>query len=349
MLKPIAITIAVTAIVATGLFINDQSQSPAERPAPPTGPTMIYAAGRIEGASDEIQLRPQLAGKIERLLVSDGQQVEEGELLLQLDDAQYGYEAAQAEAILTQQTAALAKLINGARDLERQEAAALYRAQLADLERAQLSWRRVQQLRADKAISQQEADNERTAVDALQAKVEAAKARMALLEAPARDDEVAMARARIAAAQATFELAKVQLERTLLVAPTDGQILQVNVRQGELTGPESTVPPIIFADTSHYRVRAFVEELDAPRVKAGMTATITADGMAGKTFKGQVTRISPRMGPKKLFTDDPSEQYDVKTREVWVDMQTNEPLVIGLRVDVTIHPQDSAAPTVPSS
>jgi hypothetical protein len=110
----------------------------------------------------------------------------------------------------------------------------------------------------------------------------------------------------------------------------------LNARKDELTGPDSETPAVVFADTRQFRVRAFVEELDAPRVTMGMAATVTADGLPGRSFSGRVTRVSPLMGRKRIFTDDPSEHYDVKTRAVLIDIGAVEGLVVGLRVDVTI-------------
>ena len=70
-----------------------------------------------------------------------------------------------------------------------------------------------------------------------------------------------------------------------------------------------------------------------------MSATITADGLPGIELAGRVVRLSPRMSRKQLFTDDPAEHYDTKVREIWLDLDpTNTPLVLGLRVDITIAP-----------
>ena len=339
MWKYLAIALGIAGIVVGGLVIANRSQNLPKRPAPRHGPANIYAAGRIEGASEEIRLRPQIDGRIEKVAVVDGQVVQAGELLLQLDDAQYRHEMAAAEAELRQYQAELTRLVNGTRKEERQEADALYRAAAAELERAELSWERVRRLAQERATSQENADNQRTLVTALKARVDAAKAHVESLEAPAREDEVEMANAKIAAAQAQLELAKVQLARTQLLAPAAGKILQLNVRQAELTSVESEEPPIIFADTSHFRVRAFVEELDAQRVQIGMTATVTADGQPDQQWTGHVVRLSPRMGRKQLFTDDPAEQFDVKTREIWIDLDTHDDLLVGLRVDVSIDPQ----------
>ena len=95
--------------------------------------------------------------------------------------------------------------------------------------------------------------------------------------------------------------------------------------------------------------RAFVEELDAPRVELGMPARITADGLAGE-LRGRVIRLSPRMSRKRLWSDDPAERYDTKTREVWIELdEAEEGLVVGLRVDATLEPASDPDPAAPAS
>jgi len=139
-------------------------------------------------------------------------------------------------------------------------------------------------------------------------------------------------------------LARVQLARTRLKAPCRGQILEIDVEPGELTGPDSADPAIVLADTSTFRVRAFVEEIDAPRVELGMPATISADGLPGVEIHGRIVRLSPRMGRKELYSGSPSERYDTKTREVWIELDEATDLVTGLRVDVVIDLADTTTP-----
>jgi hypothetical protein len=86
-------------------------------------------------------------------------------------------------------------------------------------------------------------------------------------------------------------------------------------------------------------VQAFVEEYDAPRVRTGMAVDVAADGIPDRVFRGTVSALSPRMDRKQHWTDRPDEQFDTKTREVWIDLENADGLVLGLRVDVTIHPQ----------
>ena len=142
---------------------------------------------------------------------------------------------------------------------------------------------------------------------------------MELLEAPARPDEIRIHQAHIQAAQARLELAKIQLDHTELRAPRHGQILKADVLPGELVGPVSAEPALVMADTNSFRVRAYVEELDAARVKVGMKATATADGLPGERLCGRVGRLSPRMSRRTITSDHPDERLDTKTREVWIE------------------------------
>ena len=206
----------------------------------------------------------------------------------------------------------------------------------AQLDQAMRTWTRIEQLRSEKAVSQQEADDQQASVDTLRGELEAAAARVRQIEAPARADEMRAAVARVVSAQASLELANIDVSKTELHAPQAGRVLDVNVEPGELTGPDAAQPLVVLSDTSKMRVRAFVEELDAPRVTVGMTARVTADGLPGTTFAGHVIAISPRMETKSIHADEPYELYDSKVREVLVELEAAEPLIVGLRVDVIV-------------
>ncbi|MBN1588473.1 MAG: HlyD family secretion protein [Pirellulales bacterium] len=344
MTKVTMIAVGTTVVVALGLMIATQSQTSFKPSACEPRQHMIYADGRIEGSTPEIELRPQMTGQITNVYVEEGQAVEAGEVLLTLDDRQYRCDVALAAAELEMAKAQRERLLNGAHPQQRSEARAMYEAKRAEWERARVSWERINNLREARAVSQQEADDKKTLLDTLTAEVAAAKARMIRLDASARPDEVEIENARIQAASARLELAKVRQDQTVLRAPCRGQILKVDCREGELTSPASAEPAIIMADTSHYYVRAYVDELDAPRLKLGMNATITADGLPGDGLKGRVIRLSPRMGHKELWSNRPTERQDTKTREIWIELEDEHSLLLGLRVDVVVDPRQ-ATPT----
>ena len=335
--------LAVVLLAALGLYVKNRSV----RSLGPTATrsvsalddreSRIYATGRVEGSSPDVALRFQVAGNVTELLIEEGQVVELGQPLLRLDNRELQQQVALAASGVRLAQAERERLENGSRPHERLEAESLYKAKLAELENARLAWERIRQLRAENAIAQQEADNKRLLLAALQAEVAAAKARADLVQAPPREDELQMATARLDAAKARLELASIQLDRTCLKSPLAGLVLQVNLEVGELTGPDSVEPAVVLTDTSRTRVRAFVEELDAPRVQLGMAAVVIADGLPGRQFSGRVVQLSPQMSRKQLWTDRPAERFDTKVRQVWIELDAAADLIIGLRVDAIIE------------
>jgi len=297
----------------------------------------IYATGVVEGATKDIQLRSEVSGRVLEVLVEVGDWVERDDVLIRLENQQQTQQVAVSHAHRELAQAKLERLINGARKHERDHSRALLTAKQARLEQAQRTWRRVQQLRVQAAVSQQESDDQLGAVETLTAEVDAARAQLEQLEAPARVDELRVAQAGVSAAQADYELARIALEKTQLRASQRGQVLDLNVEPGEIIGANNAVSAVVLADTSILRVRAYVEEIDAPLLQAGMLAQITADGLPGKIFAGRISFLSPRMSAKSISSGRPEELYDTKVREVLLDVQNAQSLLVGLRVDVSFN------------
>lgn len=345
MTRVVFLSLTLTAIAAAAAVIDirsDEGKPPALYASGP--PARISAPGIVEGASEVITLRPEITGTLAARLVAVGDRVQQGQPLLRLDDRTSRLRVEAAEAEHASAAAQRDRLINGARQQERDEARALHRAAEARLALATTSLARTEQLESHRAIPEQEADDARARVETLRAELAAAAARLSLIESPAREDEVRHAAAQVAAARAEVETAKVALDKTVLRAPCAAQVLDINAETGELLTPNLTTPVIVLSDTRRLRVRAYVEELDAPRVTLGAPATITADGLPGRVFRGVVAELSPRMCSKELFTGEPNELYDTKTREVMVDVEDGEGLIVGLRTDVWIELNSAAQP-----
>ncbi|WP_197531547.1 HlyD family secretion protein [Posidoniimonas corsicana] len=327
-----------TAIAAAAALVDYRSNADEMPTSHDIGVTQaVSAPGIVEGATEEIALSPEVSGTLVERLVSVGDHVQKGQPLLRLDDRTARLNVKAAEAELASAIAQRDRLVNGARPQEREEARALQRAAASRLALAMTSLTRIEQLESHRAVPEQEADDARSGVETLRADLAAANARVALIEAPAREDELRLADARVAAANAAVEAARVAFDKTTLTAPCDAQVLDIDAEIGELLTPASATSVAVLSDTRRLRVRAFVEELDAPRVTVGSKVTFIADGLPGRTFEGVVASLSPRMAAKQLFSGAPNEIYDTKTREVLVNVEDGEGLLIGLRVDVTLQ------------
>lgn len=343
MTKVVVYTTLIALMAASVVLIDSRNVQHVPSPAQLPG-NRVYAMGMVEGATKDIWLSPEIPGRVVEIPVRVGDWVAAGGVLLRLDDRRLTQQLAVSRAQLDLARAQLQRLINGAREEERAEARALVAAKQSRLQQAHRTWQRVQELLKQAAISQQESDDQQGLVGVLTAEVAAARARLAQLEAPARVDELCVAQARVAAAEAAYELAKIALEKTLLVAPRRGQVLDVNVEPGEYLGANDAAPAIVLSDTSVLRVRAFVEEIDAPQLRIGMTAQITADGLPGHIFTGRIASLSPRMQAKTVSSGNPNEMYDTKVREVLLEINDAQQLLVGLRVDVIFDKLGSAIP-----
>lgn len=338
---------AIAAVIGLSFVIDAESRTKREPPLPakPKASDDVHAPGRVEGASEEIDLRPQLHDRIVEVLVQEGDLVEADDVLLRLDGSAERHACELAEAELEIAASQLERLENGPRPEEIREAQAELRALNARLEGAQDRLKRTGNLRQRNAASEQELAANSADANALKAEADAAQARLDLLEAPPRDDDLRGARGRVAAARARLELARRNLDKTLLRAPCAGQVLKVHSAVGELSGPETAEPAVIIADTRRLHVRAYVDEFDAPRVRLGMGARVAADGLPDRKVQGRVVRLAPRMSQKPLRTDDPLERFDTKVREIWIELDdaAAEAFVVGLPVDVVLDAGEEKA------
>jgi len=103
--------------------------------------------------------------------------------------------------------------------------------------------------------------------------------------------------AAIEVAQANLAIVEQAIERTLVRAPFDGTVAEINAELGEFVTPSPpgipTLPPIDLLDISCLKVSAPIDEVDAPQIKVGMTACVTLDAFAEPRCSGTVTRIAP--------------------------------------------------------
>lgn len=105
------------------------------------------------------------------------------------------------------------------------------------------------------------------------------------------------AREAIAISQANRDAALAAIDRTLVYAPFDGTVAEINVELGEYVTPSppgiQTLPAIDLLDVSCLYVSAPIDEVDAPKIKTGMTACVSLDAFTEKRCSGAVSRIAP--------------------------------------------------------
>jgi HlyD family secretion protein len=300
-------------------------------------PDQVAADGVVEGARPEVPLRFEVVGTLASIPARENQDVSRGALLAELHNGSQMHQVALSAAEMAIARAQMERLRNGERAEKRRAMAAVEEAKRALFHQAKANWSHSQRLLERQAASQEERDRDHLAMVRAQAELDEAGAERAAIEAPARADEVAAADGRVAAAEARQRLAEAELAKTRLQAPFDGRILRIYAEPGELAGPATDQPVLLFADTSRRRVRAFVEELDSARVCVGQPAMVTADGLPGQEFHGKVALVASRMGKRVLQSDAPGEYKDLYFREIVIDLDTGTELALNLRVQALIQ------------
>lgn len=215
-------------------------------------------AGTVK-ARRRARLSPEVGGQVVSLPFREGDRVEPGAVLLELDAS-------------TQR----ANLELRQRELDAARAEENRACVSAD--RARREWERVQRL----------ADEQIASVDLLDAAESAYSAATAACSA---------AGAQTARARAAVGLARTELSKTVLKAPFEGVIAELTVELGEWTTPSPPAMPIpavldMIDPTSIY-ITAPMDEVDSARVHAGQRVRATIDSHRGREFGASITRVAP--------------------------------------------------------
>lgn len=366
-----AILGAATLIVATIAWRKIQTPNAKAESAPATKTIeagIISAPGRVEPVSEEIEVGAEISGKIREVRVEEGDRVARGQILAVLENADYKAQVAAAEADIQNYTAQIdsakarlmgaesesRRVINGARTEERREALAAVAQAEATARNAVVELDRRRQLYRDGDIPREELDRAKRDADVASARAEELKQRAAFVSAEAREEDrtraqsnTVLARAQIgeavaqlARARARLAEARAVLDKTIVCAPLSGTVLRKRMRAGESFSIEArdAAKGSIFtlADTTALRVRVDVDERDVGRLRIGQNAYVTAEGYGDRRFTGHVIRVGQVMGKKNVRTEEPTERVDTKILETLVELDVNQELPTGLRVDAFI-------------
>jgi len=263
--------------------------------------TFIAGAGIIEARTRNIAIGSALPGLVKALTVKVGDRVKAGVVLFTIDDRE-------AQASLGVRRA----------DLERAKALVLeVSAGLAD---AQTLQRLAESVTDRRAISTEELERRRNAVLIARARLDSAKA------------QVLQAESQLTAAQIT-------LDRLIVRAPMDGEILQVNIRPGEfaMAGPVST-PQLVMGNLDQLHVRVDIDENDAWRFRPEGKAVAYLRGNRDFSTPLTLAYVEPYVVPKRSLTGDSTERVDMRVLQALYQFDRRHlPAYVGQQVDVFIE------------
>ncbi len=295
-------------------------------------PSPVAGPGLVEPKSESIRIGAQVSGRLERVLVDEGDRVTAGQVIAEIANDDYRARVASAEADLTAREADARRLKNGARVEERREAEADARQASADFDHAVADHARARELFDEKVISRAEMDKAEQALRVAAARADSLKERHALVDADAREEDRARAGADVALARARVNEARALYDKTFVRSPIDAVVLRRHARIGESVSTQFDSPIVTIADRSSVRVRMDVDEADVARIAVGQKAYVTADAYGTRRFPGRVLRVGQILGRKNIRTDEPTERVDQKVLETLIELEDGRELPIGLRV-----------------
>jgi membrane fusion protein (multidrug efflux system) len=264
-----------------------------------------WARSNAESSTDNAYIRgdmtslaPKVAGYVTVVEVEDNQTVRAGDVLFRIDDRDYLARFAQTVADVE---VAQSRLADVDAEIELQhalirQAEAECRAAAAQLKLAKISSERGHKLLRSSAVGQEEVDER----DAALSKAEAgAAAAAATLDAERHRIAVLVAQreaavAAVAYAQASRDLAQIDLDDTVVRAPVDGVIGNRQVRVGRLVAPGTPLLDIV--PVNDVWVVANFKETQLEHIRIGQRARITVDGYPNETLEGVVDSFAPGSG-----------------------------------------------------
>jgi len=334
--------IVATIVLGTANMVSEidffsRAPGAARAALPPPERIVASAPGRVEPTSEE---RDLLATSIGRLVyvADEGKKIAAGEIVAEIDNADLQAQLAAAEARIQMRASELERLMNGAREETRQQAQAAVAEAEANVNLAQAMLQRRRPLAASGAASIETLDHARADYDSAVARRWRLAEELALLNAPPRPEDVAIAKANLEMAKADADTLRASIERTRLRSPVDGMVLRRYRAEGETMSVQPATLIAVVGDISRLRVRADVDEADVARVAVGQKVWVAADAYGDRHFPGTVVTVGKRLGRKEIRTDEPTEKLDTKVLQVVIDLEGSPEIPVGLRVDVFFRP-----------
>src|SRR5881409_3292712 len=310
MKKMILPLIALAALVfGIGSVVRSQPKHevtvpPSPPPASPFSHT-VTAVGLVETSTENIAIGMPRADVVSEVVVTVDQPVKTGDPLFKLDDRQLCAELAMRQA-----------------DLRVAESQVKVNAAMLEDASRQLSF--FESLKDKNAISAEDLTRRRSAVETAQARLDEAKAQ-------------------VAAATAQIQMTQTNIERSIVRAPIDGDVLQVKVHPGEFAPAGVTATPLVLLGRlKPLHIRVDVDEHEAWRVRPEATATAAVRGNANLKTPLTFVRFEPFVVPKKSLTGDSTERVDTRVLQVIYRVDDDSlPLFVGQQMEVFIDGSES--------
>lgn len=252
-----------------------------------SGKTVSTDDARVKGTIANVSTK--VPGRIETLLVKEGDSVQAGQIIAKIESAELEVQAAQAKANLAAVEAKLAAVKAGSRPQQIAQADASAAQAEANLKNAQSNFDRSIALYQEGAVSAQQKDTAQNALAVAQAQYNGAVQTYSLAAEGSRTEEIQAAEAQVEQAAAALKNVQLQLDNTEIKAAISGVIAVKSVEVGEIVATGQSLFSI--TDLNDTWVAANIEETYIGKVQVGENVKVEIDAYPGKKFNGQVSEV----------------------------------------------------------
>jgi multidrug resistance efflux pump len=239
-----------------------------------------------------VRVGSRVSGRVRRLRANIGDRVAAGDIIAELEAAEFDARVAERRAELQLAEAKLAAVETlPPEDIKRAEAeVARFEA---TAKRASEDWDRHQVLARTQAITRAEADAARERHLVAQAQLESARRALELART-GQTEQRRQAEAERDRAAAGLRSALVDRSFTVITAPISGVVASISTQEGETVAAGLSAPTFVtIVDLDRLQVDAYVDEVDIGKVQVGQSAGFTVDAFPARDFHGRVAAIYP--------------------------------------------------------
>ncbi|MGO3858603.1 MAG: HlyD family secretion protein [Neisseriaceae bacterium] len=241
-------------------------------------PAAVVLQGQME--AEEVDVAAKVAGRVEAILVKEGDQVKIGDPIMRLDSPEINAKIKQAKAAREAADAVAEKAENGARPQEIEMAKQAWRRAQAAAELAQKSYQRVDNLAREGLLSRQKRDEAYTNYVASRDQASAAKAQYDMALEGARREDIAAANAQAKQVDGVVDEAEVAEQEANLKSPVAGEVSKVIAKKGEITPQGVAIVTVV--------------DLNDQWVVLNVREDHLADFALGTEFKGYLPALSQK-------------------------------------------------------
>ena len=284
-----------------------------------SGESVLSASGYVV-AHHKIAVGAKVMGRVAWIGVEKGDTVQEGQVLVRLEDSEFRAQVNQASANLAAAQARLDQLRTGSRPQEKlKDKAAVLQAE-ANLKNADAEYQRSEALYRAGVASKAEFDRALAQRDGAAAMVQAARQSSAMTDIGPRKEEIRAAEAEVQQMKAALDYANTQLAATAIKAPVSGTVLERIVERGEMVSPSAfggsgaRTSVVDLADLTDLQVELDISQTDFARLKTSQRAEIIPDAYPNLKFTGFIEEIAPEANRAKstvqvkVKVENPNEQ-----------------------------------------